>query len=100
MAAPASISCPSCAKKFKGRPELAGKKIKCPGCGSPFIVPQQAEAPQPKPAAVAAANARAPDDEANPYGITTIDLSARCPNCANKMESEDAIICLHCGYNT
>lgn len=40
-----------------------------------------------------------PDDE-NPYGITEMDLTARCPHCAKEMESEDAIICLHCGYNT
>jgi hypothetical protein len=32
--------------------------------------------------------------------VTTIDLSPRCPNCANEMESEEAIVCLHCGYNT
>ena len=25
---------------------------------------------------------------------------ARCPHCAQEMESEDAILCLNCGYNT
>jgi hypothetical protein len=32
--------------------------------------------------------------------VTTLDIAARCPHCANVMESEDAIICLFCGYNT
>jgi Zn finger protein HypA/HybF involved in hydrogenase expression len=66
----------------------------------------------PPPGAAAAATAAPPppkpvvdeDDEfsadANPYGVTTLDLRARCPNCANPMESEDAVVCLFCGYNT
>jgi hypothetical protein len=47
---------------------------------------------QPKP--------KGPVDESNPYGVTDTELTARCPHCAKEMESEDAIICLHCGYNT
>ncbi|HZU34892.1 MAG TPA: hypothetical protein VFA18_03235 [Gemmataceae bacterium] len=35
----------------------------------------------------------------NPYGVTTLDLTPRCPHCAKDMEEGD-IICLHCGYNT
>jgi Zn finger protein HypA/HybF involved in hydrogenase expression len=41
-----------------------------------------------------------PDDDDNPYAVTQVDLRARCPNCANPMESEDAVVCLYCGYNT
>jgi hypothetical protein len=40
------------------------------------------------------------DEDANPYKVTTTKGSSRCPECANEMESEDAVICLHCGYNT
>jgi DNA-directed RNA polymerase subunit RPC12/RpoP len=40
------------------------------------------------------------EDNPNPYGVTTIDLRARCPNCANPLESDEAVVCLHCGYNT
>jgi hypothetical protein len=40
------------------------------------------------------------DDDPNPYGVTALDLSPRCPHCANLMENEEAIICLYCGYNT
>jgi DNA-directed RNA polymerase subunit RPC12/RpoP len=40
------------------------------------------------------------DDDPNPYNLTNLDLAPRCPHCAKEMESEDAVICLHCGYNT
>jgi len=40
------------------------------------------------------------EDDVKSYGLTHTDLAARCPNCAELMESEDAVICLHCGYNT
>jgi hypothetical protein len=65
---------------------------------------------EPKPETKAKADARiksaAPPPKqgvfgaANPYGVTESDLTARCPHCAKEMDSEDAIICLHCGYNT
>ena len=32
------ITCPECRKKFKGKPGLEGKKIKCPLCTKPFVV--------------------------------------------------------------
>ena len=32
--------------------------------------------------------------------MTALDTAPRCPNCANEMESEEAVICLTCGYNT
>jgi ribosomal protein S27E len=40
------------------------------------------------------------EDGSNPYGVTDVDIAARCPHCAKEMESEDAVVCLHCGYNT
>jgi len=127
------IACPSCQKKFQGRPELRGKKVRCPGCDHAFVVeavtaeaddadlpkkgsPKKAGATGPagnakatgksKPAAGARPaskpSAAGPDDDedANPYGVTHLDLVPRCPHCANELESEEAIICLHCGYNT
>ena len=39
------------------------------------------------------------EDDA-PIGVTALDMAPRCPNCANEMESEEAVICLTCGYNT
>jgi len=124
MSATTVTSCPQCAKKFKVRAELEGKKIRCPGCGHAFIVANvvvdrvgterapakvpakspaapKAPVPVPKPPAPPA---RAPvddedDDNPNPYGITHLDTTPRCPHCAGELASADDIICLHCGYN-
>jgi DNA-directed RNA polymerase subunit RPC12/RpoP len=124
MSAP-TITCPACQKRFKGKPELVGKKIKCPGCSVPFVVPAAAEEsnapiafadnggppakakpnlkaaikpakPQPAPAPTAAPE----PPKADIYGLGTLDISAKCPNCAQPMENETAVICLYCGYNT
>ena len=52
---------------------------------------------------VVADNAKPPPPPTPPgqklYGVTDLDLTPRCPFCAQELESEDAIICLHCGYN-
>jgi hypothetical protein len=104
---------------------VAGKKVRCKSCGHTFVA--QAASGQPaaaRPAAPKAAAARPPatkdasapakaasppakpptdeeeEQDSNPYGLLEADLSARCPYCANPMPSEDAIICLECGYNT
>jgi hypothetical protein len=34
-----SLSCPSCDRGLKVKDELAGRRIKCPGCGKPIAVP-------------------------------------------------------------
>lgn len=100
MAAEA-IECPECSKKFKGKGDLRGKKIKCPFCKHPFTVPEDDPAEQQNAAVqVIAMAADEEDDPKAGYGVTAQDLSPRCPNCANEMESKDAIICLFCGYNT
>ena len=124
MAESVAVSCPECGKKMKVRPDTLGKKIRCKGCDEVFVAkdsagkaaiaakptskPASKPAPKAKPTAPAAAANILPfkqdDDEeeagSNPYGITDLETSARCPECANEMESEEAIICLHCGYNT
>ena len=34
-----SFACAGCGKQLRARAELAGKKLHCPGCGEPFVVP-------------------------------------------------------------
>jgi DNA-directed RNA polymerase subunit RPC12/RpoP len=107
------ITCTVCKKKFKGQENLAGKKIKCPLCGKAFVVPAAEKKAEPaKPAAGAASPAPAAagagqgaypgeeEDDKNPYGVTTLDITPRCPNCAQEMADEKAFICLYCGYNS
>jgi len=121
--APPTITCPRCQKKFKGKPELFGKRIKCPGCTKPFVVPSPdakineeelknvfdlADEPEAtedagvKEAIKVPAAKRFFEDDDGPaqYDVTAEDLTPRCPNCANEMESADAVVCLYCGYNT
>lgn len=91
------ITCPECKKKFKGKSNLEGKKIKCPLCAKMITVP--------KSEAITAAPAPPPpgnddDNDKAGYGITTLDIAPRCPNCAQLMADEKAFICLYCGYNT
>lgn len=99
------ITCPECKKKFKGKADLAGKKIKCPFCTKPFMVlaDRPADAPTPGGSAAAPPQTRKvfdDEEEAGPYGVTALDLTPRCPNCANPMKDEKAFICVYCGYNS
>jgi hypothetical protein len=106
------ITCPECRKKFKGKGNLQGKKIKCPLCAKIFVVPgENAEEEAPKAAADSGiapmASPPAPlgfadeeENDPNPYGVTELDIAPRCPNCAQLMADDKAFICLYCGYNT
>jgi DNA-directed RNA polymerase subunit M/transcription elongation factor TFIIS len=40
---PTSIRCPGCHSTLRVRPELAGKRVKCPKCGKPVQVPAEEE---------------------------------------------------------
>jgi DNA-directed RNA polymerase subunit RPC12/RpoP len=128
MAEAITIACPECDKKINVAADAVGKKIRCKACEHVFVIEAPAgkkadgkaaatKSPAGKPAAAKAAEAKkAPavkatppkpkdddDDEdgsSNPYGVTSLDTSPRCPDCANELESEDSVICLHCGYNT
>jgi DNA-directed RNA polymerase subunit RPC12/RpoP len=122
MSTTVTITCPECDKQITAPADVVGKKIRCKKCGHTFAAradgggtgkaPAKAPgkaAPGKAPAGKGAgkpgkppAKAKADEDEedANPYAVTDLSLAPRCPECANDMEGEDAVICLHCGYNT
>jgi hypothetical protein len=110
MAAGIMIHCPECDKRYKGKPGLGGRKIRCPFCGGVFVVPREDEEEEVTRAMETPARtlppAQAPAGEVdewsekNPYGVTDIYLGPRCPHCASPMADDKAIICLECGYNT
>ncbi len=111
MAEAITIACPECEKKLTVAAAAVGKKIRCKACEHVFVVKAPAgKPPAAKPAAKAADPKKktppkpkpADDDEedSKPYGVTSVDTVPRCPECANELESEDAVICLTCGYNT
>jgi hypothetical protein len=126
MAATVSISCPDCGKQLKAPADVIGKKIRCKGCNGVFKAEEdveevedavdevdEVEEAKPKKGAVKKAagkkdeakkedpkKKKPTDEEANPYGVTDLEEGNRCPHCAAEMLSEDAIICVECGYNT
>jgi len=111
-----TVICPNCKKKSQAPEEFIGKKTKCKNCEEPFRIeapggssksaksasPPAKETPPPQPAPPnpPKPNLNDDDDGPNNYGLTETYIGARCPECANEMESEEAIICIHCGYNT
>src|SRR5437870_3131869 len=103
------ISCPQCKKPMKVPVTFLGKKVKCPACDNAFKVtgpsgiqtkptPGKKGAPA-KPGAPASRNDE-DEEDSNPYQLTTLEETPRCPHCAKEMESPEAVICLHCGFNT
>src|SRR4051794_12423157 len=71
---PIQLRCPGCNKPLKVKEELAGKKVKCPGCGQAVPVPaaepemeavveEVVAVPPPKPAKVAVTAKAAPKQE-------------------------------------
>jgi ribosomal protein S27E len=110
MAEAITIICPECDKKITVPAAAVGKKVRCKACQHVFAV----KAPAGKPAGGKAVAAKKPapvakpkpkptdvdEEDDTPIGVTALDTAPRCPNCANEMESEEAVICLTCGYNT
>jgi DNA-directed RNA polymerase subunit RPC12/RpoP len=113
------ITCPECSKKFKGQTDLEGKKIRCPFCKQPFVVPGElqikAGAPSKMKAEAVQEKKQAPPPAAPPpekkslweeeeegpknYDLGAFHIKARCPNCAKELLSEADVVCVYCGYN-
>jgi DNA-directed RNA polymerase subunit RPC12/RpoP len=109
MPATITVVCPECKKAIHAAADIAGKKVRCKQCGNVFRANPAppagaiARSPAGKPAAAPVAPVVQDDDDgdSNPYQVTGDSAGTyRCPECANEMESPDAVICLHCGYNT
>lgn len=58
-----SLSCDHCDKPLRVRDELAGKRIKCPGCGGVVAVPVDADEDAPAPKKKAPVRRRVEDDD-------------------------------------
>jgi hypothetical protein len=95
------ITCPDCKKQLKGPEELVGKKIRCKSCKAVFTVkaPRKGAAVSQSARDDAATYAMEDAEGKNPYKMSDVVKSLRCPQCAADMEDGD-IICLNCGYNT
>lgn len=103
------IACPDCNKRLRTPSHLQGKKIRCKACGHTFtakMVDGGDEGPEAArvQSKTKGGGSKAPNRDFvadhNPYAVVETGLAHRCPHCAGEMESEDARICLHCGYDT
>lgn len=96
-----AVKC-ECGKKFAAKSEWAGKKVKCPACSNPVRIPGGAVAPPTKktPPPVPAGDDASIGGLFDEVGFNTEDGSAhrKCPECRAPM-SDEAIICIACGYN-
>jgi hypothetical protein len=108
MPAAITVVCPECEGKMKAPADAQGKRVRCKACSHIFVVQQGATTTTPRSAGPATGGAKPAkpsrtyaDDEGDgkPYGVTTLDLTPRCPECAGEM-GEDDIVCLTCGFNT
>ncbi|TWU19904.1 zinc-ribbon domain-containing protein [Allorhodopirellula heiligendammensis] len=104
---PIAVKC-GCGKQLNVRDELAGKAIKCPGCGNAVkVVAGGAPA---KPRAAAAARPAAPSPRPAPTPARSElddlfaeegmdrDMGAICPACRKELPP-GAVLCTKCGYN-
>jgi DNA-directed RNA polymerase subunit RPC12/RpoP len=104
-----NIDCPKCRQTFRSSDEVKDTRIKCPLCGVAFVVkkfasddetPKVHEEPEGPNNPTQQTKPEVEEEDANPYGVKTVTLAARCPNCANEMVNATAIVCVYCGYNT
>lgn len=95
-----------CGKAFAAPDNLAGKTVKCPGCGQPLKIPAAgggapagAKAPAPRPATPPqpAPFAGGLGDLLDEAGITQ-HAGPRCPACDSPVPPQ-ALICTKCGFN-
>jgi len=85
-------------------PPVPKKTQAAPGAPKTKAAPAGAaktKATAPTPALKPEDDPNSPDHDPNKYVLAqTNDTLPRCPFCAKEMPSAEAIICLHCGYNT
>ncbi len=82
---PIRVSC-QCGQQLSAKEEYAGKRVKCPGCGGPLLIPQ-------------------PPANAEQGGMSDLLDAAgvragvnRCPGCGAEM-TDAAVLCVMCGFD-
>jgi hypothetical protein len=89
---PIKVACP-CGQKFSAKDSMAGKRVKCPKCNEPLVIPS------PKPTKPPTKSAPAISDLLDEVGVRGSRTGPVCPECGEDMQPH-AIICINCGFNT
>ena len=82
---PIAVVCPGCRKPLRAPEALAGKRVKCPACGTATTVPAAMSSPSSSGRSAGASNANAPAaaKSASSSGGT---FAATCPHCARGLK--------------
>src|SRR5436190_7209076 len=100
---PQILRCPHCQKTMQVPDNVAGKRVSCPSCKQPFMVPA---APLPPPSGGAASTGAftAPPPRPAPAPEPTNGSRAgaattptKCPSCGSQL-LEGAVSCMDCGF--
>lgn len=92
---PIVVQCSACKKQFQAGDHLAGKQVKCPGCQTVLLLPGGPAAPAAEPHPMdELLSEEIPGHRKGPAGPSQI----KCPGCGTPV-SQDAILCVDCGYN-
>ncbi len=98
---PIVVKCPNaaCAKSMQIPDNAAGKRVQCPTCKSPFMVPG-APAPVPAGGASASSGAMPAIGMSGSFNGTKPSPAAaptKCPACGSQL-NEGAVACMDCGF--
>ena len=97
-AAKVSVSCNQCGKSFSAKQEWVGKTVRCPACESPIKVTVPGKGKD----SVTSKRAGPPPMDDDAFADVGLGASQgegrRCPECRSPM-SDEAILCIQCGYN-
>ena len=92
---PIKISC-RCGQRFQAPEKLAGKKVRCPKCGDPLVIPTAGSPGTARQAAPAANDMGSLLDE---IGVESTPTGGkRCPQCNTTLAGQ-AVLCVDCGFN-
>ncbi len=98
-----SARCKGCGVGFKAKDTLAGKKVKCPKCAQPILIPKSPKTSQTQvknaPAKAASGGAYNPLlDLLDEVEVKSVTRGPVCPSCNGAM-TPNAVVCVECGYN-
>lgn len=92
------VSC-TCGQSFKAKDDLAGKRVRCPKCSQPLVIPLPEEPDEFKlEDAIEVPRYNPLDDLLAEEGVKQAFAGPVCPSCSEPI-SPQAVICVQCGFN-